>query len=107
MAYFEELVYQAINYKHRKDDGIRDIVRKTVKNKDPINNDTIRYVLVMGVVFIIFSCTDKYKNALDKKVPFRNNILHRGILDYSPGDLDVLYRTLVYFAAELSGPLSV
>mgnify|MGYP007024197191 FL=1 len=61
-----------------------------------------RKILLAGIVFIVFSNTDNYKNQIDKRIPFRNNILHRGTMAYSDDDINEAYEILVYFIAALT-----
>lgn len=61
-----------------------------------------RKILLAGIVFIVFSNTDSYKNQIDKRIPFRKNILHRGTMAYSDDDINEAYEILVYFIAVLT-----
>ena len=64
--------------------------------------DSYKKVLIAGIVFTVFSNTDSYANPIDKRIPFRNNILHRGMMDYSDEEAKSVYELLVYFIAELA-----
>lgn len=64
--------------------------------------ESYKKVLITGIVFIVFSNTDSYTNPIDMRIPFRNNILHRGMIDYSDTDTKNVYELLVYFIAELA-----
>ena len=46
-------------------------------------------------MYIIFANTDAYTDEIDKRIPFRNNILHNGIVMYSDEDIDVAYELLL------------
>ena len=64
--------------------------------------DSYKKVLIAGIVFTVFSNTDSYTSPIDMRIPFRNNILHRGMMDYSDADAKNVYELLVYFIAELA-----
>ena len=50
---------------------------------------------MLAVTYIIFANNDAYKDEIDKIIPFRNNILHNGIVMYSDEDIDVAYELLL------------
>lgn len=33
-------------------------------------------ILLAGIVYIVFSNADNYQDEIDRRIPFRNNILH-------------------------------
>lgn len=49
---------------------------------------------------MVFANTDEFTK-IDKRLPFRNNILHRGIIDYSDEDVNIAYETLLIFIAHV------
>lgn len=46
-------------------------------------------------MYIVFANTDSYTEEIDKRILFRNNILHNGIITYADEDIDVAYELLV------------
>ena len=36
---------------------------------------------------VVFANTDAYTKEIDKRIPFRNNILHNGIVEYGTDDI--------------------
>lgn len=49
---------------------------------------------ILAITYTIFANTDNYRN-LDKRVPFRNYILHNGIVGYSDTDAKTAYEFLI------------
>lgn len=46
-------------------------------------------------MYIVFANTDSYTEEIDRRIPFRNNILHNGIVQYSDEEVDIAYDLLV------------
>lgn len=57
--------------------------------------ESLGKIYVLAVTYIVFANTDFYTDEIDKRIPFRNNILHNGIVMYSDEDIDVAYELLV------------
>lgn len=102
LAHFEELVYQTMAYERKATDRIKTVATNSTCDTHKMDMVSYRKVLIAGIVFIVFSNTDNYTNTIDKRIPFRNNILHRGMLEYSSVDAKCVYELLVYFIAELA-----
>ena len=101
LAHFEPIVYQSLTYERKSYDKIKLLISQSSKDIHEIDSESCKKVLIAGIVFIVFSNTDKYKNGINKKIPFRNHILHRGMLDYTDDDALKAYEILVYFIAQL------
>lgn len=56
---------------------------------------------VMGITYVVFANTDAYTKEIDKRIPFRNNILHNGIVEYGTDDIHSAYELLVEFISML------
>lgn len=102
LAHFEALVYQVITYERKSWDKVKRIVSQSAKESHEMEMESYTKILLAGIVFVVFSDTDNYKNEIDKRIPFRNNILHRGVMIYSDEEIKQAYELLVYFIAELS-----
>ena len=102
LAHFEELVFQATTYERKTKDKVKEVISKNVCDVHEMEMKNYRKILLAGIVFVVFSNTDNYKNEIDMRIPFRNNILHRGTMSYSDNDIKKAYETLVYFIAELT-----
>jgi hypothetical protein len=83
-------------------DKIKRIALQSAQGTHNMDMDSYKKVLIAGIVFTVFSNTDSYANPIDKRIPFRNNILHRGMMDYSDEEAKSVYELLVYFIAELA-----
>ena len=81
LAHFEELVYQTMSRERKAKDKIKFVALQSVQDTHDMDMDSYQKVLIAGIVFTVFSNTDSYSNPIDKRIPFRNNILHRGMMD--------------------------
>ncbi|MBQ2711344.1 MAG: hypothetical protein IJE50_04760 [Clostridia bacterium] len=102
LAHFEELIYQTISHTRKSNDKLKVIASNSTKNMQGMNFDNYRKLIICGIIFIVFSNTDKYDSEIDKRIPFRNNILHRGTLSYTDDEVKNAYELLVYFILELN-----
>ena len=102
LAHFEELVYQTMAHERQAKDKIKRVALQSAQGTHDMDMDSYKKVLIAGIVFTVFSNTDSYANPIDKRIPFRNNILHRGMMDYSDEEAKSVYELLVYFIAELA-----
>lgn len=102
LAHFESLVYQVMTYERKSWDKVKRIVSQNANDSHEMEMESYTKILLAGIVFVVFSDTDNYKNEIDKRIPFRNNILHRGVMIYSDEEIKEAYELLVYFIAELS-----
>ena len=102
LVHFEELVYQTMSHERKAKDKIKFVALHSAQGTHDMDLDSYKKVLIAGIVFTVFSNTDNYTNPIDKRIPFRNNILHRGMMDYSDEEAKSVYELLVYFIAELA-----
>lgn len=102
LAHFEELVYQAMSHERKSNDKIKFVALQSAQGTHDMDIDSYKKVLIAGIVFTVFSNTDSYTSPIDMRIPFRNNILHRDMMDYSDADAKNVYELLVYFIAELA-----
>ena len=100
LAHFESVFYQAITSERKQNDTIKSIASNNAKDAHEMRIENYNKILIKGIILIVFANTDKYKD-IDKNIPFRNNILHRGTLDYTNNEIENAYRLLVCFMAEL------
>ena len=102
LAHFEALVYQVMTYERKSWDKVKRIASQNANDSHEMEMESYTKILLAGIVFMVFSDTDNYKIEIDKGIPFRNNILHRGVMVYSDEEIKEAYELLVYFIAELS-----
>ncbi len=102
LVHFEDLVYQAMTYERQSWDRVKRIMSEKTEALDDMKLKSYSTLMLAGIVFIVFSNTDDYKKEFDKRIPFRNHILHRGVMCYSDGDIKEAYDLLVYFISEIA-----
>ena len=95
LAHTEALIYSAMGKARQNWERIRDTSKKYAESKDKYNMDSMEAAYILAITFVIFSSTDNYSRPIDHRLPFRNNILHRGIVDYSDDDVNAAYEYLV------------
>ena len=102
LAHFEALVYQAIKIPREKKSKIKIDTSNLTTKKSPTSLQNFGVVLIWGIVQIIYASTDYFASSIDKKLPFRNNILHRGTLEYSEEEIRLAYETLILCVADIA-----
>lgn len=55
----------------------------------------MRKFAIVTIRAIVFADTNTYHKSIDKRVPFRNHILHNGIVEYSDEEVEMAYELLV------------
>ena len=65
-----------------------------------MDNKNLYKTVLLAITNVVFANTDSF-TSVDKRLPFRNNILHRGIVDYSDKEVDIAYKTLLIFVAHI------
>lgn len=100
LAHSEALIYDVLDYTRERWDKVKQVVmNKYVSKSKGLSTKNFGLIYILGISFIIFSNTDNYKREVDKRVPFRNHILHRGIVSYTDEDIETVYNMLIdYFA---------
>lgn len=71
------------------------VKKVSVEDNEGMFAESIGKIYVLAVTYIIFANTDAYTDEIDKRISFRNNILHNGIVMYSDEDIDVAYELLL------------
>lgn len=101
LSHMEPLIYEAIGKNRERWERVKDQAEKNVDSKDVLNMSAIEAVYVLAITFVIFSNTDSYEKPIDRRMPFRNNILYRGVLEYSEDEVNAAYAYLVECIAVL------
>ena len=52
-------------------------------------------LLTFAIVQVVFA--DTSGKIIDRRIPHRNDILHRGILEYSDEEIDMAYKNLLVY----------
>lgn len=98
LAHIELLFYKTLGLEKKVDSHLRNEAEIALKNHSDIKSEGIQaytYVYMLGLVLVIFARTDKFAQLIDHRIPFRNNILHNGIVDYSDKDVAIAYEFLL------------
>lgn len=98
LTHMEALIYNTLSYLKQPGDKIKLKVKWLWNggNKE-LSATNIGWLYVMGITYVVFSNTDRYKDDIDKRIPFRNNILHKGIVSYTCKDIEAVYSLLVSY----------
>lgn len=96
LAHIEPLIYETLEISKIPDVSLKPAVRRvSVKYNEGMSAESLGKIYVLAVTYIVFANTDSYTGEIDKGIPFRNNILHNGIVMYSDEDIEVAYELLV------------
>lgn len=96
LAHIEPLIYKTLEISKTKNMKLKPVVKKvSVEDNGSMSAESLGKIYVLAVTYIIFANTDAYTDEIDKRIPFRNNILHNGIVMYSDEDIDVAYELLL------------
>lgn len=96
LAHIEPLIYETLEISKIKNMRLKPAVKKvSVEDNEGMSAESLGKICVMAVTYIIFANTDAYTDEIDKRIPFRNNILHNGVVMYSDEDIDVAYELLL------------
>ena len=96
LAHIEPLIYETLEISKIKNMRLKPAVKKvSVEDNEGMSAESIGKIYVLAVTYIIFANTDAYTDEIDKRIPFRNNILHNGIVMYSDEDIDAAYDLLL------------
>ena len=101
LSHFERLTYSTLRHKKKRNEGAKDMLKsELIKNNHGMDNKNLYKTVLLAITNVVFANTDNF-TSVDKRLPFRNNILHRGIVDYSDEEVDIAYKTLLIFVAHI------
>lgn len=101
LSHFERLTYSTLRREKKQNEGAKDMFKsELIKNNHGMNNENLYKTVLLAITNVVFANTDNF-TSVDKRLPFRNNILHRGIVDYSDEEVDIAYKTLLIFVAHI------
>jgi hypothetical protein len=94
----EPLIYETLEVAKGVQSKLKNDVEKvSVKENEGVSTESLGRIFVLAVTYIVFANTDSFSEEIDKRIPFRNNILHNGTIMYNDEDIDVAYKLLVDF----------
>lgn len=101
LCHFERLVYSTLRHEKKCKESAKDMFKsELIKNNHGMDIENLHKTVLLGITNVVFANTDNFTN-IDKRLPFRNNILHRGIIDYSDEEVKIAYETLLIFVAQI------
>lgn len=96
LAHMEPLIYETLEMSKIPNERLKSAIKKvSIKENVGMSAENLGKIFVLAVMHIVFANTDSYTEEIDKRIPFRNNILHNGIIMYADEDIDVAYELLV------------
>ena len=100
LIHFEKLLYE-LSKVPKTIHGVKNDIRKLTKDDLEMGSYSFSVIVMFGIAKIVFADTRKFKETIDKRIPFRNNILHNGIVEYSDKDIKQAYEILLIMISEL------
>lgn len=96
LAHMEPLIYDSLNMPKVTKSKLKDEVTKvSIKENKEMSAEGLGKIYALAVTYIVFANTDSYTEEIDKRIPFRNHILHNGIFMYQDDEIETLYGLLV------------
>ncbi len=98
MAHIEPLVYNTLSMQKKTEGPLKSKIHDgIIKNMDSgMKASGFAIVFIAAIVYIVFARTETF-SFIDSRIPFRNNILHNGVLGYSDEDVEAAYDLLVKY----------
>lgn len=98
LAHFESYLFYIINHKKQKKEKIKTVVNNfAINDNNGMSLEAMSKIVVAAITYVVFSPTDYYQEEIEKRLPFRNNILHNGIIEYSDENIEAIYFVLVNY----------
>ncbi len=102
LAHIEPLIYYVLKISKTSNSKVKQEVKKiSVDNNTGMSIDSFSKLFILAITYIVFSNTGSFKNPIDKRIPFRNNILHNGIVSYGDQEVEQAYELLVDYICML------
>ena len=101
LCHFERLIYSTLRREKKRKEGAKDMLKsELIKNNHGMDTENLYKTFLLAITNVVFANTDNFTN-IDKRLPFRNNILHRGLVDYTDEEVNIAYKTLLIFVAHI------
>lgn len=92
----ESLIYDSLNISKLENSTLKQDVRKvTIKENKGMSAEGLGKIYVLAVMYVVFANTDSFTEEIDRRIPFRNHILHNGIIMYSDEEIETVYELLL------------
>ena len=99
LAHMEPLLYMVMRITRVSRGSIKNEIEEKVKENSSMSAEHIYKFYILAITLIVFSNTDNYTEEIDRRMPFRNNILHNGIVEYGDKDIKEAYNLLVNYVS--------
>ena len=97
ISHIEKLIEECLDESFGKS-GIKQEVKNAINSKlDKVTGANIGRCYILAITNIVFARTDAFNDEIDKRIPFRNHILHNGIYQYSDSEISQMYFVLLSF----------
>lgn len=97
ISHIEKLIEECLDESFGKS-GIKQEVKNAINSKlDKVTGANIGRCYILAITNIVFARTDAFNDEIDKRIPFRNHILHNGIYQYSDSEISQMYLVLLSF----------
>lgn len=101
LCHFERLIYSTLKQEKKRKESAKVMLNsELVKNNHGMDSENLYRTVLLAITNVVFANTDNF-TTVDRRLPFRNNILHRGLVDYSDIEIDAAYETLLIFVAHI------
>lgn len=101
LCHFERLIYSTLRREKKRKEGAKAMLNsELIANNHGMDSENLYRTVLLAITNVVLANTDNFAN-IDRRLPFRNNILHRGLVDYSDAEVDAAYETLLIFVAHI------
>lgn len=101
LCHFERLIYSTLRREKKYSESAKDMFKsELIKYNHGMDTENLYKTVLLAITNVVFANTDNFTN-IDRRLPFRNNILHRGLIDYSDEEVSIAYKTLLIFVAHI------
>lgn len=98
LPHIETMALEAMNININGKYKIKEEINKKIESIDSYSAYDLGCVFLLGIVYSVFASTDFFKNPCDRRLPFRNYILHKGTIEeYSRKEINYTYKVLLIF----------
>lgn len=75
LTHFERLIYSTLKREKKQNEGAKDMLKsELIKNNHGMDTENLYKTVLLAITNVVFANTDNFAS-VDKRVPFRNNIL--------------------------------
>ena len=102
LTHTEILIYRALKATKDPNVSIKKKAKEIIQEENSEwSAENLGKVFVLGITNIVYANTSKFTEEVDRRIPFRNHILHNGIVSYSDEEIEQVYEMLLGFISVL------